>query len=97
MPHTAQTVLQAGERIINIQRAFAVKEGISRKDDIIPQRITDGWKEGESLRNPGAGPNLEVQLEEYYQLRGWDENGIPTKERLKLLGLDKVVADLYPS
>lgn len=89
--HNVQTVLQAGERIINLQRAFACREGISRKDDTLPKRLLTPLPDGGAA---GKAADLEYQLNEYYQLRGWDDNGIPTRERLQLLGLSEVADDL---
>ncbi len=90
--HNTQTVLQAGERIINLQRAFACREGITKKDDILPKRLVTPLPDGGSA---GKAADLEYQLNEYYQLRGWDENGIPTRERLQFLGLGEVANDLH--
>jgi aldehyde:ferredoxin oxidoreductase len=90
--HNVQTVLQAGERVINLQRAFACREGISRKDDTLPKRLLTPLPDGGAA---GKAADLEYQLNEYYQLRGWDDNGIPTRERLELLGLSEVADDLH--
>jgi aldehyde:ferredoxin oxidoreductase len=92
MPHNAQSVLQAGERIINLQRAFACREGITRKDDVLPRRLLTPLPDGGSA---GKAPDLETQLSEYYPLRGWDEEGIPTKEKLEALGLEEAAKDLH--
>ncbi|RLB34821.1 MAG: aldehyde ferredoxin oxidoreductase [Deltaproteobacteria bacterium] len=89
--HNAQTILQTGERITNIQRAFAVREGISRKDDVLPKRLITPLPDGGAA---GKAADLEYQLGEYYPLRGWDENGIPTRERLAILGLADIADDL---
>jgi len=90
--HNLQSILQAGERIINLQRAFACREGISRKDDTLPKRLLTPLPDGGAA---GKAADLEYQLDEYYQLRGWDDNGIPTRERLELLGLSEVADDLH--
>ena len=78
-----------GERIITLARAFNVREGISRKDDMLPERFFK-----ESLPN---GPALKKDkfnkmLDEYYDLMGWDRDGIPTEKRLTEIGL----ADIIP-
>ncbi|MGQ9514202.1 MAG: aldehyde ferredoxin oxidoreductase family protein [Thermoproteota archaeon] len=77
---------KVGERIYNLTRLFNVREGFKSKDDTLPERL---------LREPmPKGPakgfvvNLEPMLKEYYQLRGWDEEGVPTREKLEELGLD---------
>ncbi len=42
----------------------------------------------------GHVPDLELQLREYYEIRGWDENGVPTKQKLEELGLLDIVGEL---
>mgnify|MGYP000105980165 CR=1 FL=1 len=85
--------LKVGERIWNLTRLFNIREArISRKDDTLPPRVFE-----ESLPMPPDGEEkvrlpkeeFEKMLDEYYALRGWDENGIPTKEKLEELDLDK--------
>lgn len=85
-------LLLAGERIWNLQRAFNVREGFTRKADRLPDRLT---------RVPApAGPakgstvHLEPMLDAYYQARGWDRDGIPTRDKLSALGLEHVSRDL---
>ena len=81
---TADQWKECGERIFNLKRLFNNREGISRKDDTLPPRITTSPRQG------GSGdylPGLGVQLRDYYRSRGWDEWGIPTPEKLSELGL----------
>jgi aldehyde:ferredoxin oxidoreductase len=80
-----ESILRAGERIWNLERLFNLKAGFTKKDDTLPPRM---------LEEPiPAGPakgqvhELSIMLPEYYQLRGWDENGVPTPEKLEELGL----------
>lgn len=71
--------LKCGERIWNLERMFNIKAGFSRKDDCLPERFF-----------VGCGINtqeFEKALDEYYHLRGWDENGVPGKAKLKELNL----------
>ena len=77
---------QTGERIWNLERLFNLKAGLGRKDDTLPPRM---------LKDPvpsgfakGGVVELDVMLPEYYKLRGWDENGVPTAKTLKGLGLN---------
>jgi aldehyde:ferredoxin oxidoreductase len=82
-----------GERIVNLNRAFNAREGISRKDDILPERLT---KEP-SPKGPAKGQvvELEEMLREYYTLRGWNiESGLPAKQKLLELGLGEVAEEL---
>jgi len=83
--YSLEELMQAGERIINAERMFLVKAGFTRKDDSLPKRLT-----GEpSPTGPAKGMvcHLEEMLEEYYQVQGWTEDGIPGEEMLNRLGL----------
>jgi aldehyde:ferredoxin oxidoreductase len=59
-------------------RAFSVREGISRKDDHLPERLyREGIANGPSKGKKIDREKFEVMLDQYYSLRGWDRNGIP--------------------
>lgn len=80
-----ETVLEAGERIFNLERMFLLKAGFTKADDTLPKRMLE-----EPLpEGPGKGlvTKLDKMLPEFYKLRGWDENGVPTEETLESLGL----------
>jgi aldehyde:ferredoxin oxidoreductase len=80
-----------GERIWNLERLFNLREGFTKKDDRLPPRFSQ-----ESLprgHSKGQVVDLEPMLEEYYRLRGWDKDGIPTEEKLKELGLEQLAGD----
>jgi aldehyde:ferredoxin oxidoreductase len=79
------SLMRAAERIINAERLFLVKAGFNRKDDSLPPRIV-----GEPLPDgPAKGMvcHLDEMLNDYYRLRGWTQDGIPTDKKLKELGL----------
>jgi aldehyde:ferredoxin oxidoreductase len=81
-----ETVLEAGERIFNLERMFLLKAGFTQADDTLPKRMLE-----EPLpEGPGKGlvTKLDQMLPEFYKLRGWDENGVPTAETLEALGLN---------
>jgi len=79
--------LRAGERIWNLIRVFNVRDGISRKYDTLPPRIFEDPLPDEPVKGVKLlREDFEKMLDEYYKLRGWDENGIPRRE--KLLELD---------
>ena len=78
-------LLKIGERIFNLKRLYDIRLGISGKDDILPKRLLTAKPDGKAK---GKVPDLSKMLPEYYKLRGWDDKGIPTKERLKELGLE---------
>ena len=77
---------QVGERIVNLERMFNIREGLGRKDDVFPKRITS-----EPMPSgPSAGQVFEAEalLTDYYKARSWDaETGIPTRAKLNELGL----------
>lgn len=80
--------LTAGERIYNLKRLYNVRCGITREDDTLPLRILK-----EKRGSGGAAgnlPPLEPMLEEYYEHRRWDKNGIPYVEKLRELGLEEL-------
>jgi len=86
---------QVGDRIVNLERAFIVREGFGRKQDTLPQRMLS-----EPLHTrgaPGEGQtmrNLDKFLDRYYEIRGWTPQGIPYPEKLKELGLGYAVKDM---
>ena len=93
-----EEVERIGEKIYNVERAFNVREGVSRKEDKLPYRVME-----EPVPNgPHRGmrcsrEELDQMLDEYYRLRGWTDQGIPTEEKLHELGLDFVADDLWGS
>jgi len=83
-----ENLVRIAERIVVSKRLFNIREGLTRSDDQLPPRFFAPMPEG-----PGKGQvvNLEIMLDEYYALRGWNANGIPTHEVLARLGLNDVV------
>lgn len=82
-------LLKIGERVNNLQRLFNIREGISKKDDLIHERVKSIPKFGlYHEENRCAIKDYERMLEEYYLARGWDqETGIPKLDKLRELGL----------
>jgi aldehyde:ferredoxin oxidoreductase len=73
-----------GERINNLERCFNLRQGITGKDDVLPRRIRE-----EAVVDSDSGPlDIREMLAQYYDLRGWDEAGVPTQKRLAALDLD---------
>ena len=85
IPATEDDLLQAGERIWNIERLYNLREGFTRKDDYLPKRFL----EQPMAEGPTKGHVVELDklLKDYYQQRGWDEMGKVTPEKLEELGL----------
>ncbi|MEG0136244.1 MAG: aldehyde ferredoxin oxidoreductase family protein [Cetobacterium sp.] len=83
--HTAESLLETGERIYNLERLFNQQAGMKAEDDRLPKRLIE-----ESISNgPSIGQksHLDKMLPEYYTARGWVD-AFPTKETLIRLGLD---------
>ncbi len=85
---------KSGERIYNLERAFNVREGLTRADDTLPKRLLeDPLPEGPA---EGHVNNLEVLLDPYYEFRGWDKTtGAPSPDKLRELGLEEVITQIY--
>jgi aldehyde:ferredoxin oxidoreductase len=75
---TADQIMNIGEKIVNIERLFNLREGINREDDSVASRLLDepspsGPFKGEHLTRA----EFTRMLDEYYELRGWSKQGIP--------------------
>ncbi len=92
MAYQSKDIPLIAERITNLQRVFSVRCGINAKDDTLPERLLTPTTEGS---HAGKVADLENQLVEYYAVRGWNKDGIPTKEKLNELGLEYVIKDLH--
>jgi aldehyde:ferredoxin oxidoreductase len=82
-------LLQVGERVWNLQRLFNLREGFSRRDDLLPERVKAVPRFGKYAQEPECSiQDYEKMLSEYYEARGWDpETGYPTDAKLKELGI----------
>jgi aldehyde:ferredoxin oxidoreductase len=82
-------LIQVGERVINLQRLFNVREGFRRKDDMLPERVLSAPEFGAYENNQSCViSDYQAMLDEYYLARGWDiKTGIPSKATLNELGL----------
>jgi aldehyde:ferredoxin oxidoreductase len=85
-------LLEVGERVLNLQRLFNMREGLSRKDDILPERIKQKPAFGFYENEPQCAiQDFEGMLDEYYAARKWDiKTGMPSEEKLKELGLEQL-------
>ena len=75
--YTGDDLMEAGERVYNLERMYNLREGFTQADDTLPRRLLDEPMPA----GPSAGwtVKLEPMLKEYYQFRGWDKNGVPTR------------------
>ncbi|MBW1867197.1 MAG: aldehyde ferredoxin oxidoreductase family protein [Deltaproteobacteria bacterium] len=87
---TAKQLEHAGEKIWNILRLFNLRAGITKADDYLPvKQLKQQLQKGEHAGRVFPPEDFNKCLALYYQKRGWDENGIPTPEKLAQLGLDQ--------
>lgn len=76
MPCDAAGLLKVGERIWNLQKIYNIRAGFGRRDDTLPDRLlNEPLQEGAPK---GMVWQRDALLDEYYTLRGWDKEGIPT-------------------
>ncbi len=102
-PLSGDDLLTIGERIVNLERLYNVREGLSRTDDRLPRRFTDESvplydfepdpdtgevRRSETPMRYGSIQDFEGMLDRYYDLRGWTRDGVPTEETLRRLGLE---------
>jgi len=89
---TPEEVLEVGERVNNLAKAFNVQAGFTRADDTLPERLmTEPLKAGASKGQLISREDLDTMLDEYYSFRGWDvKTGMPTREKLTALRLEYV-------
>ncbi len=85
--YSTEDFRKCGERIWNLERLFNIKAGFSRNDDALPERFFESGIKSPYLNTGISRAEFEKTLDEYYQLRGWDENGVPTQEKLGELNL----------
>ena len=83
---TVAELERIGERIINLERLFNVREGVRRTDDRLPWKVMhEPIPAGPSAGMYCPPDELDRMLDEYYGLRGWDADGVPTSARLSAL------------
>ena len=92
---TLDELMETGERIFNLCRAFNVREGITRKDDKLPKRFSEPLPEGPYKGETFSEDVFKRMLTQLYKLRGWDEKtGVPTRKKLEELELGYVADNL---
>jgi len=88
---TAEELSTAGERINTLAKLINLREGLTREDDTLPWKVMnqpipdDGPVKGAVVTQE----ELDLLLDDYYQARGWTLEGVPTKAKLKELGLEE--------
>ena len=92
---TAEDVMHIGARIVELERAFGVRDGRDRAKDMLPWRILhDPIRSGPNEGMVTSPEELDCMLDTYYARRGWDERGRPTRESLSALQLEDIASQL---
>ena len=81
-------LLQIGERAVNLARVFNAREGFSRKDDVLPDRLFAPLENGTLAGIGISRAEFDATMTELYRIKGWDTTtAMPTRERLEALGI----------
>jgi aldehyde:ferredoxin oxidoreductase len=84
-PYSLEEFVKAGARVWNLERLWNLNSGFTAADDTLPPRLlTEPIKTGPAK---GGVNHLDKMLPEYYSLRGWDVDGVPTPAKLAELSL----------
>jgi len=78
--YTSEALLEAGERVYNIERLFNLEAGISPDEDKLPERFDEPLADGPQK---GISSKFREILPEYYEVRGWQKDGWISDEKLK--------------
>ncbi len=90
-PVTPEELLRCGERIWNLTRLFNLRAGFSAEDDALPEKImAQPLEKGPHAGRVFSREDFQKARKIYYELRGWDPNGVPTPEKLAQLGLESL-------
>jgi len=90
IPMTGEELRMAGERMSNLARLYNIREGLTRKDDSLPPRIMkDPIPSGIAKGSHIPQEELDILLDGYYEARGWTNEGVPMKAKIKELGLEE--------
>ena len=94
--YTTEELLEVGERIMHLERAFNVRHGLTPADDYnLPKRLIEAPPDGRAA-GKSIGPYLGGMVNHYYELMGWDpKSGKPWRRTLERVGLDGVARDLW--
>lgn len=80
-------LMKAGERWVNMGRAFNIKHGLTGKDDTLPPRFFEPMREGTLKGHAVDRRQFEEAKQLYYEMMGWDQDSKPTRGKLEELNI----------
>ncbi len=83
---------QIGARAATLARVLNLREGWSAASDTLPKRFFEAFESGPLAGREYAREKFEAATREYYRQMGWDESGVPTRGRLRELGVEWAVS-----
>jgi len=83
-------LMKVGERITTMARVFNIREGLTKKDDWLPERFFQPHTSGALAETSIKPEELKNAITTYYKMMGWNEDGIPTKTKLEELDVEWV-------
>ncbi|MHB8758246.1 MAG: aldehyde ferredoxin oxidoreductase family protein [Bacillota bacterium] len=86
-------LMKAGERTVTLGRLFNVREGLGKKDDTLPEIFYEPIETGALTGERTDRAQFKKAIELYYEMMGYDEDGVPTRSRLVELGIADLVKD----
>ncbi len=93
---TREEALTVGERVVNLERVFNIRRGLTPADDYeVSPRLVEDPPSGKAKGKPMA-PYIKGMVMQVYRLMGWDEKtGKPWRSTLRRLGLEDVIRDIW--
>ena len=93
---TPQEIVEMGEKIFTLFKAYNIRQGLTRKEDAWPDRFfEEPLPEGPAQGRVVTREEIHQVLDEYYELRGWEKSsGLPMEKTLNELGLNDIAAEL---
>ena len=77
---TSADLMEVGDRLYNLKRAYNVLMGVSSDRDTMPRRILEMLQPGKPVRE--GKKFFQYMRREYYEFRGWNQKGIPNRKKL---------------
>jgi aldehyde:ferredoxin oxidoreductase len=85
-------LMELGERTVTMARMFNIREGLSKKDDYLPERLYESLEAGTPREKKITREDFANTVKLYYEAMGWNpQTGVPTEGRLSFLGLDWLI------